>query len=307
MDDVPSQKVLDALKELGPSLPLQIKKQIGMGDTIVIGAKLSTLTAKKEVKYTKLKRGGSPFYYLPGQEEKLQDFYENLNEKDQKTFLLLKDKKVIQESKVDPLTRVSLSNIPDFSKKLLINHKGEKIIFWKYYLTSDEKALELIRAILKPNISNGITQVKSLSTNNTSEQKFLEESKEVQEKSFASIKKETQQIIQNTNYEKDGSEFETKLLDFLKQKNILLKNIVSIRKNSEYDLNVELTLEIGKIEFYVKAKNKKKSNEGDLSVAYLESLKRRIPCIYLTSGEVTNKLRETISKDFKGLILIEKI
>lgn len=307
MDDVPSQKVLEALKELGPSLPLQIKKQIGMGDTIVIGAKLSTLAAKKEVKYTKLKRGGSPFYYLPGQEDKLQNFYENLNEKDQKTFFLLKEKKVIQESKVDPLTRVSLSNIPDFSKKLIINHKGEKLVFWKYYLTSDEKALELIRAILKPNLSNGITQVKSQAINNVQEQKVVDEPKEIQEKNSQNIKKETQQRIQNINYEKDGSEFETKMLDFLKEKNILLKDIVSVRKNSEYDLIVEINLEIGRIEFFVKAKNKKKSNEGDLSVAYLESLKRRMPCIYLTSGEVTNKLRDSISKEFKGLILIEKI
>ncbi|HLC90905.1 MAG TPA: hypothetical protein VJI15_03990, partial [Candidatus Nanoarchaeia archaeon] len=66
-------RILSFLKMTGPTLPTKVAKHIGT-EIIIASAHLSDLASRGKVKISKLKVGGSPLYYLPGQEEQLYPF-----------------------------------------------------------------------------------------------------------------------------------------------------------------------------------------------------------------------------------------
>ena len=78
-------QVIRIVATKGPIIPIQIVKEIG-GNTMFAGAILSQLSEKKRVFVSSIKVGGSPLYYIKGQESRLQDYVKYLNEKDRKTF-----------------------------------------------------------------------------------------------------------------------------------------------------------------------------------------------------------------------------
>ena len=57
----------------GPVLPSHINRDLKR-DLIFTAAMLSELVDTKKLRLTRLKVGGSPLYYLPGQEHRLQYF-----------------------------------------------------------------------------------------------------------------------------------------------------------------------------------------------------------------------------------------
>ena len=67
------QKVISTIRMNGPVIPSKIAKALGT-DIIMASAVLSELTSSKKVKISKLKVGGSPVYYLTGQENRLENF-----------------------------------------------------------------------------------------------------------------------------------------------------------------------------------------------------------------------------------------
>ena len=69
----------------GPILPVQIAKSVNK-DIMYAGAILSSLVASGRVKITNVKMGGSPFYYVFGQEFKLQDLSKYLREKEKEAY-----------------------------------------------------------------------------------------------------------------------------------------------------------------------------------------------------------------------------
>ena len=82
-------KVLEFVKRNGPVLPIQISKEIRV-DTMFSGAMLSELVNEGKVIVTKhLRVGGSPLYYVQGQESKLENYTRYLNEKDIETVKIL--------------------------------------------------------------------------------------------------------------------------------------------------------------------------------------------------------------------------
>jgi hypothetical protein len=141
LQNIPKEKILEVLRE-GPTVPNRIVKRLG-GDTMLIGAILSTLISKGDVSFSSLKIGGSPLYYIPGDEEKLEQFIDHLNDKDRKTFNTLKQNKVLRDSEQDPLTRVSLRSLKDFAKPFDMEFDGKKELFWVFYTTDAETAREM--------------------------------------------------------------------------------------------------------------------------------------------------------------------
>ena len=90
--------VLDVLKTKGPSIPVQIKKAIGAGDTFMIGAILTELREAGQIKVSNTKRGGSPFYYVPEHAGRLVNHIPDLGEKDRRAALLLQEKKILKDN-----------------------------------------------------------------------------------------------------------------------------------------------------------------------------------------------------------------
>lgn len=144
MEDL-RNRILQHIRTKGPSLPIQISKQFGT-NSIMAGAMLSTLLAQKHLKITNAKIGGSPLYYVAGQEGQLAGLlYPHLKEVHKKAFDLLKLRGVLGDAALDPVNRVALRELADFAKKLTI-YSGE--VFWKWYLMADDVAEQKIKELV---------------------------------------------------------------------------------------------------------------------------------------------------------------
>lgn len=136
--------IIQLLKRKGPMVPAEIKSQLG-GDTIITGAILSEQTAKGTIRISHLKKGSSPFYYLPGQEQQLERFSELLDPKDQETLAMLRERQVLQDASLELFHRVSLRRLKDFAKEFKANTIYGELLFWRYHLVSEAKAIELLK------------------------------------------------------------------------------------------------------------------------------------------------------------------
>ncbi|MFH1642981.1 MAG: hypothetical protein ABIC04_08865 [Nanoarchaeota archaeon] len=142
-------QIIDFMKMTGPVLPVQVAKKINT-DILIASAHLSELIGSKDVKVTSVRVGGTPIYYLPSQKEQLQKYSSYLHEKERRAYDLLKEKKILRNSKLEPLIRVALQNTKDFAVPLQVRHNGDKEIFWKWYLLDNTQAEELIKSEYDP-------------------------------------------------------------------------------------------------------------------------------------------------------------
>ena len=151
------EKILEFLKNTGPTLPTKVAKNIDT-NILIASAHLADLTSQGKVKISNLKVGGSPLYYLAGQEEELYQYAAgNINGKDLIVLNKLKDKKVLRENSLDLLEKVALRNLKDFAVPLRVNFQGRVEMFWKWHLLSDEETNSVIGEILTPKI-NAVTE-----------------------------------------------------------------------------------------------------------------------------------------------------
>lgn len=138
---IPRERITAVIERIGPVQPLDVRRELKEGDTVLIGAILSEMVAHGMLAISRTKRGGSPFYYLPSKPETLERVSEFLGEKDRRTYALLKEQQVLREDAQEPLTRVSLQNIPDFSRRFVVDGDA----WWRYYLLPEEDAVRLVK------------------------------------------------------------------------------------------------------------------------------------------------------------------
>ena len=138
-------KILNFMRMNGPTTPTSVAKNI-KSDVLLAAALLSDLSAQNKVKVSKLKiGGGSPLYYLTGQEDQLFKFAEsNLNPKDYHVLLQLKESKLLREKELELLAKVALRGMKDFAIPLNVNIQGQTELFWKWHLLSNEDANKMI-------------------------------------------------------------------------------------------------------------------------------------------------------------------
>ena len=139
------EKILGIIKVKGPVLPVQISKEIG-SNILMASAHLAELTANGKLKISAIKVGGSPLYYLAGQEEMLHRFTENMNDKEKKAFDLLMQSKILRDSEQEPVIRVALRAIKDFAVPLNVSYGDNKEVFWKWHLMPDAEAEQAIKS-----------------------------------------------------------------------------------------------------------------------------------------------------------------
>ncbi len=80
-----------------------------------------------------------------------------------------------------------------------------------------------------------------------------------------------------------------------------------IIKKTEIDFIIKIPSVVGELEYYCKAKKKKKCNEGDLSSAFVAGQSRKLPVLFLATGDITKKAHEMLSKEFKNHLVFKKI
>lgn len=129
-------RIENFIKQRGPSLPIHVAKDTGLS-MLFAGAYMSDMLSDKILKISEMKVGGSPLYFIPGQEHMLENFHHHLG-KLKDAFLLLKEKGVLRDEDQLPMIRVALRVIKDFAFPFEFNGK----LYWKYLTLSDGDALE---------------------------------------------------------------------------------------------------------------------------------------------------------------------
>lgn len=323
MEIVSKDEVLNVVRMKGPVLPREIVKALGKSDTFMVGAVLSELIKSGVVKVTNTKIGASPTYYVEGQEKELERLSDYLNEKDRRTFDMLKLKKVLQDSKLDALNRVSVRSIKDFAKPLHINLNGNKEIFWKWYMISNNEAVDIIKSMFSIKREEKNVVIKKQEQKDVNE-KIENRPTESEKKTYDTFKKQDdekkifEKSLKQNVFEKkskisdfdkkenlEKTEFLDKIKDFFEKNEIKIIEEFLVKKNTEYNFLIQVPSAFGVLNYFCKAKSKKKCNESDVGSAYMEADQYRLPTIFLTTGEFTKKAEVELEK-FKG-ITIKKI
>lgn len=331
MENIDREQVLRIVKMRGPIIPNELRKTLGQGDTMLLGAMLSELSSKGLVRISKTKIGGSPFYYDPARPESLERVSEHLGEKDRRTYALLKEKKVLRDDAQEALTRVSLRNIKDYARMLQVNAPEGTVVYWKYYLVPDAEAEPLIKEDLgmtkakpepaavpepaKPDEAKApptpaeapaapASSTQSGSPHQTPDMKEKGVKEEKKEKVEGKKAAEEQQELPK-ELERIDDPFYERIRTYFDEHEIAVKEQTLVRKRSELDFIILLPTPMGRVEYYCKAKAKKRSNDGDLAAAKLQGNGINLPVIYLTTGEITKKAKEKLQHEFKGLVVKE--
>ena len=317
-------RVVNIVRSEGPLLPVTVAKKLDLNITFA-SAILSELVDNKSLKITSVKYGGSPFYYLEGQEFKLQSLMKHLNSKDIETAELLRNKKVLRDRDLDTLQRFGLRQIKDFAKPVSVNVNNETHLFWKWYLAGDKDVRDSINEYLEAHLprtaeAKAIDEVEGVATEIKSikeEQVKLEKIYERELKKETKTKSETGIIVEPEKLE-DGRQKKEKIKikeEKIRAKieeihdplaNIFVNSQVDIldqkiiKKNKEINYIAGINTDLGKGVFFLKYKAKERINEADLSLAMHEAGK--LPLIFLSTGELTKKARELLGTEFKGVI-----
>ncbi|MBI4440246.1 hypothetical protein HY638_04715 [Candidatus Woesearchaeota archaeon] len=304
------QRILDLIRLKGPVIPIQVAKEIRT-DTMIASAHLSELVASRHLKVSSVKHGSSPLYYIPGQEAMLQVFATNLNEKEKRTYDILKEHLVLQDSAQEPLVRYTLREIKDFAVPLQVNYDNKSELFWKWYLLPNEDAEKRIKAILGKVEPKKEEKQTVLEPKKEEIKKVEEKKKEIEERKPKAEKierKVTEERVERKEErgkigEKRDESFSSVLEGFISENKIEVVEKNVLKKDSEVEMVVRLPSSVGNLLYFCKVKNKKKISDGDLSSAYIQSQSRKMPILFLTNGELTKKAKEMLEQEFKSMTL----
>ncbi len=315
-------QVLAFVKQNGPVLPIQISKNLEL-NMIFSGAILAELVSNKLLKLTKAKIGSSPLYYAPGQESKLGKLRDHLSQRPKQAYDLIKENRILRDNACEPWQRVALRDIKDFAIPLRVNLKGIDEIFWKWHLVQNEEAKETILKILKEelpkesSLEEKPSSKEETSTEPSKPEKIQEPSKEkskqepieedvVKEeppkKTKREVKEEKQTPLTKPDKLENQGEFYETIMDFISQNRMNLHEQKVIRKNREANFIVTIPSAVGNLSYFVKAKNKKKINEGELLLAFNEAMHLKLPLVFLTTGEMTKKADKYVKENIRGLV-----
>ena len=289
------EKIVEIVKQKGPVLPVHISKEIGM-NILMSSAHLAELTASKRLKISTIKVGGSPLYYLAGQEEMLQKFTDNMNDKEKKAYDLLMENKILRDSEQQPVIRVALREIKDFAIPLNVKHNDNAEIFWKWYLINNEEAEQLIKTkleILEKPIEKEIGE-------NPIEKKQEIKEQKIEEKPVQKQLKEKKPVRKYKPREKEDK-FMIELSKFFEKNKIKVISSEIVKKNSEIDFIVEIPSVVGNLQYYCKAKNKKRINDSDLSNAFVKGQFKKLPVLVISPGELSGKAQEILAKELNNI------
>ncbi len=280
-------EALSVVMEKGPLQPSQIATTVNT-NILFASAILSELVDNKKIKITHVKRGGSPFYYVQGQEEKLMDLAKYLSGKTKEAYDLLSEKLVIRDSSAEPWQRVALRELKDFAVPVHVNYKGVQETFWKWYLTSNDEAKGLIKDLFSD--------------------KKIEPKKEAPIEKPVIEEPKKEEVIQETLVKKEPIENGEDLIGNYFSSNemyVISQNVV--RKGREFNFVIDVPSRMGKLRYFVKYKNKKNITDKDLLDALDEGSEKGLPVLFLSQGELNKKAQKYMDENISGRLLFKSL
>ncbi len=322
-------RILQFIRTGGPTTPSKVAKMINT-DSLLASAHLSDLSSQKKVKVSNLKIGGTPLYYIPGQEERLYNFANgNINPKDFEVLEFLKEKKLLREQELELLPRVALRGLKDFAVPFNVTMHGETELFWKFYLVSDEERDQLVRQMLMP-VAKELPAAKEVGVVQQSDSMLMQEQYErvsaqtklvaeelVRAEATTEVKREVQEREQEKVVQKVKEKprrkkviedtFSEDLETFFKRLKIIIEQKETLRKNAEMNYFVKVPSVVGQMRYFCKAKNKAKCDERDLSAAYMEAQMKKLPLLFLYTDEMNKKAQEMMESGAFENVVVRKV
>jgi hypothetical protein len=292
------EKIIGFLDEKGPSLPINIAKALQMS-SLFISAFLSELTNEKRINVSSLKVGGSPLYYLSGQENKLEDYYKYLHPREAEAFLLLKEYKVLKDVDQDPVMRVALRAIKDFSVGFKLNDD----IYWRFVSFPMERVDEVLGGRKLSSVSeNKVEKVSKDSELNIKRESNLVVKKESDKNQFDNpvVVKE-----KSKKREKPRSEFVNRVVRFLNDNGLIILKEKDY-KAKEYNCVIQVKSELGKINFLTQAKDKKTINEGDFKKLLSRAQSIPLPAFMVYTGEISKKAKDYL-REYSSVLKAKRV
>ncbi len=279
MEDLRPQ-ILELVKTRGPILPLSISSELKK-DSLFVGAYLSDLLSSKQILVSAAKVGGSPLYYAKGQESRLEMLYKHLEMKEREAYDLLKKNKVMSDKGTEPAIRVAFRNLRDFAKPIEVKTHEGPLLYWKWYLTSDDEVLDLLK--LRP----------------------LKEEKVMQQKLPIQAKQEKPKV-ERTRPSANKEQFLNRITEYLQKSNIRIEENLN-PKGQEINMIVKVPSTLGELEYFLVAKTKQAISDSDLSLAYQKGHTRKLPVLFLTTGKLSKKAVSYWEKNMKGYLNFREI
>jgi len=301
---MPDMKIdaLNFIRREGPMQPSQLAGELNT-NILFASAILSELVSNKHVKITSVKKGGSPFYYIKGQESKLENLQEFLSGKPKEAFELLREKKIIRDKSSEPWQRVALKELKDFAIPLNVGLGGEYELFWKWYLTDNEDAKDLIKQVVKPSkkkeIKKDIEKKKEIPVKEEVEKKFEQPIKE--KLSESQINNSSKSISQNM----EG--IPSLASDYFSSINMYIISQETIRKNKEMNFVGDIPSNLGNLRYFVKFKDKKTVSDSDLIASSNQASSKRLPLLFICSGKLTRKAEQYLNENQSGQLIFRKL
>ena len=323
------ESILAFIRQNGPILPAKVAKHLGM--SLLMGsAHLAEMTATGKLRSSWIKIGGSPLYYIPGQEEQLEKFSDNLNEKEKRAYNVLRENKVLRDRELEPLERISLRNLKDFAVPLTVTYEGGEEIFWRFHSFPGNEAEKIIAAHLKPEEKPQPAQQKNpepriqekpetrpslqqKEEHAVPQEKPKKERKQRQatlqpapiasiaEKTPASAPAASLAPVEQQPVQPPSSEFDLSVTTYFNKNNIKVISKTVIKRNADIEYILHIPSTFGNLEYLCRAKNKKKLSDADISTVAVQGQLRKLPVILLTPGELTKKAAEMLFS-LKGVL-----
>ena len=272
--DAEKSRIISFIGRTGPIVANTIAKSLSI-NSFLTSALLSELVNNKQLNSSFIRVGGSPLYFLDGQEEQLERFTNYLGHKEKEAYELLKKEGVLQEKLLGPAIRVAIRDVKDFAVPLSVNKGGEEILFWKFRFFKDSDAK--IRDMLKD-----VKEEKALVKEEQPEKKPDKPKKERKKPANPGIEK----VLEK--WAAENSITITELLG---------------AKGKDAKAKIKVKTDIGEIDFLLVLKNKKTISEPDLAWAYQEGVNMKMPVVFLSPGKVNNQIQTYLDGLGKGIIL----
>ncbi len=336
------QKAIAYLERNGPTIPVRIARELKV-DPMWAGAILSELLQHHNIKFTSMKVGSTPIYYLEGQEKQLEKFAdEHLKDIPKQTYLLLKKEIVLDDAMQNPQTRVALRSLKDFA--VMFNNNGR--IMWRYAFATEEEVDEGLgiskntaeeesegkeennRSVINGDDSGsqneqskidelggrGSTILTNKANNKQNASSELrnedpeapeEKNEEAEEESEG---KQPENIFEETKGETTDAE-EKSLLELvgpkLEKLNIKILEETDVKKK-ELKLLGRMNGPLGETEILIMAKDKKSLTEKDFEKIFEQIKEEKKQVLLFTTGEIAKKAIEPY-RDYKHLIKVRPL
>jgi hypothetical protein len=343
--NVSKQKILSTIRLKGPSLPVQIAREINFSP-LFASAFLSELKGEGQIKLSNMRVGSSPLYYLPGQEDMLEKFVPYLNQREKEAFQLLKKNLVLEDSEQSPVMRVALRAIKDFAVPVKARVNGESKLYWKHHSLTDEEVSERIdsmggkqvRSVEKKEdfvaedvsvgrVSGKVETAPHQKLDNEKSEVGGSESKvparppeSVSER--ADSGKGEGEAVEKKDVQRglDGEErplaekkkardadngFPILVKDFLSRKDIEILHVVA-EKKKEFEAKIRIGTDLGKQNYYLIAKDKKSATDNDLTKAEKKARGEKLPAVFMATGDLNKKGRAHLEQ-WGNLVRFEKL